>query len=124
MDFLNNLIQLVKDRLSSAMILARLYKQHPTCRFYSGAVVDDESILGKYNVIFANTSVTHSTIGDHTFIQRNSFINCAEIGKFCSIAMNVYVGPSQHPTNFVSSHPAFNVYNIYNQVIFLTIGTT
>lgn len=75
--------------------------------FYRGVRIDELSKMGRFNVLFSNATVINSTIGDYTFIQRNSFINCAEIGKFCSIAMNVHVGPGQHPTVFVSSHPAF-----------------
>jgi acetyltransferase-like isoleucine patch superfamily enzyme len=104
---LKNIISPLKELLIEPIRLARLQKKYPTCHFYSGAVVDDESVLGRYNVIFANASITHSTIGDHTFIQKNSAINHADIGKFCSIAEGVTVGLGRHPLNYVSTHPAF-----------------
>jgi len=40
-------------------------------------------------------------------VQRNSIVNNAELGTFCSIAMGVTIGLGQHPTDYVSSHPAF-----------------
>lgn len=30
-----------------------------------------------------------------------------KIGSFCSIALNVILGPGKHPTHFLSSHPSF-----------------
>lgn len=104
---LKNIIGSLKELLIEPIRLARLHKKYPTCHFYSGAVVDDESVLGRYNVVFACASINHSTIGDHTFIQKNSTVNYAIIGKFCSIASGVTIGLGQHPTSYVSSHPAF-----------------
>ena len=75
--------------------------------FHYGVVVDSNSKLEKYNVIFNNTTICNSSMGDHTYIQRNSSIlNCA-IGKFCSIGPNVNIGLGQHPIERVSTHPAF-----------------
>ena len=45
--------------------------------------------------------------GKYTYIGKG-FHNCCkdtEIGSYCSIATNVVVAPSQHPTNFLSTHP-------------------
>ncbi len=97
----------LKKRLASHLILARLQKKYPNCHFYPGCYVDELSLLGNYNVIFDNTGIINSALGDHTFVQKNSLIINADIGKFCSIASNVSVGPGQHPTSYVSSHPAF-----------------
>lgn len=69
--------------------------------------MDDQSSLGEYCVLFRNTVIANSVIDDHSFVQRDSFINNATVGKFCSIAMRVTVGLGQHPVTYVSSHPAF-----------------
>ena len=84
-----------------------LQKRHPTCHFYSGAFVDNISKLGKYNVIFHDASVINSSIGDHSFVQRNSRILNADIGKFTSISSRVMIGVGGHPTEMISTHPAF-----------------
>jgi len=97
----------LRTELSALVHLTRLQHRYPTCRFYSGAFVDDLSQLGKYNVLFLNVKVNKSTIGDHTFIQKNTIVNNARIGRFCSIAGGVTVGLGQHPLGQVSSHPAF-----------------
>lgn len=45
-------------------------------------------------------------IGDYSYIKENSKIfRNTSIGKFCSIATDVTVGASAHPTDFLSTHP-------------------
>jgi acetyltransferase-like isoleucine patch superfamily enzyme len=104
--FKNILLQL-KVYVAHQLLLAQLQKKHPTCRFYPGAAIDPGSVFGKYNVVFANVMITDSSFGDHTFIQKNSAVNCASVGKFCSIAAGVSIGLGQHPASYISTHPAF-----------------
>jgi acetyltransferase-like isoleucine patch superfamily enzyme len=96
-----------KEALASPVRVARLQRKYPTCRFYAGAYVDAASTLGQHCVIFRDTAIFNSTIGDHTFVQKYSFIQHTTVGKFCSIAMRVTIGLGQHPIGRVSSHPAF-----------------
>lgn len=107
LNIIKNALYEISEPIGKALVLASLQKKYPTCRFYSGATVDESSSLGKYNVIFTNTSIVDSTIGDHTFVQKNSVVNHARIGKFCSIAGEVSVGLGRYPLERVSSHPAF-----------------
>lgn len=86
---------------------AALGRKFPTCRFYEGAYVDSSSRLGQYNVIFSNAKIGNSSLGSHTFVQKDSTIFNATIGKFCSIAPDVHIGLGQHPVDRVSTHPAF-----------------
>jgi len=102
-----NLWRLLKALLASPVALARMQKKYPTCHFYPGSYVDETSILGSYNVIFNNTNVINSVLGDHTFVQKDSIIINADVGKFCSIASGVSISLGKHPTTLVSSHPAF-----------------
>jgi acetyltransferase-like isoleucine patch superfamily enzyme len=99
------------EGVASRLASARLSRKFPSCRFYPGIAIDHASSLGKYNVIFRNVAIIHSVIGDHTFIQKDSFVNNADIGKFCSIAMGVQIGLAQHAISHVSSHPAFYLRN-------------
>lgn len=84
-----------------------LERRFPTCRFYDGASVDPRSVLGEYVVIFQDTSIGESMLGSHTYVQRQSSVFRATIGRFCSIAPNVSIGLAQHPLDRVSTHPAF-----------------
>jgi len=81
-----------------------------TCHIYPGVFLYDSKIAN-YNVLFENVSMVSSTIGDHTYIQKNSKIYNANIGKFCSIASNVTIGPGIHNIISVSTHPAFYLFN-------------
>jgi len=44
-------------------------------------------------------------LGAFTYIGAGSEIRNAEIGRFCSIAANVAIGPAEHPLGWLSSHP-------------------
>lgn len=84
--------------------------QNPSCRFYSG-VVFIESKLEGMNILFNDTQLISSTLGRHTYIQKHTTIVNAEIGKFCSIASNVSIGPGTHKIDGISTHPAFFLKN-------------
>lgn len=103
------------------MVRLTLMKRFPTCHFYDGAIVDENSRLGNYNVLFENTNIVNSVIKSHTYIQKNSTaLNC-DIGKFCSIAADVNIGLGKHPLDRVSTHPAF--YSI-SQPLALSFATS
>ena len=66
-----------------------------------------KSEIGKYvkirnkNYIYGRIS-----IGDYSYISGpSSIINPCKIGKYCSIARGVIIGPGNHPLTSVSSHP-------------------
>lgn len=46
-------------------------------------------------------------IGGYTYIQGGTFYAVKSIGRFCSLAANVYTGPAEHPSRFLSSSPFF-----------------
>lgn len=44
-------------------------------------------------------------IGDFTYINKNSSVENAEIGRYCSISSGVYIGPYEHGLNYISTSP-------------------
>jgi len=74
---------------------------------YVGVQVDKNSIVGKSSVVFANTTLINSHLGDYSYIQKNSEVVNTVIGKFCSIASNVSIGLANHPTDMLSTSPVF-----------------
>lgn len=96
-----------RDSLAEPFRRARLRRRFPDCLIHRGATVDPDSRLGRHNVLFRHAAIIQSTLGDHSFVQRGSIVCNASVGKFCSIAMNVVIGLGRHPTDTVSSHPAF-----------------
>ena len=107
MRYVKNILASVKKNADDAVRRSALQRKYPSSIFYAGAVADRDSSFGQYNVIFANTSVLNAVLGDHSFIQKNSRVMNADIGKFCSIAAGVRIGLGNHPMGMVSTHPAF-----------------
>lgn len=56
---------------------------------------------GKYTVFEVNK------IGGFTYLQGGTYYAIQSIGRFCSLASNLYTGPVEHPTTFLSSSPIF-----------------
>jgi acetyltransferase-like isoleucine patch superfamily enzyme len=83
-----------------------LEKSYPSCQFHEGTDCLN-SVLDGFNVLFQDVILVDSTLGEHTYIQKGSTICHAKIGKFCSIAANVTIGPGIHKIDSVSTHPAF-----------------
>jgi len=65
------------------------------------------SIIGNYVFLGNHVRINNSEIGDHSYVNSNTVIGRSKIGKFCSIASNVTLGLGNHPTNLISTHPAF-----------------
>ncbi len=86
------------------LIYAR--KINPTCKIYEDVKLHS-TLLEGFNVIFDCVSLTDCFIGKHTYIQKNTKITNATIGKFCSIASNVSIGPGIHKIDSISTHPSF-----------------
>ena len=57
--------------------------------------------------IYPPYHLSHSKVGDYTYISKNSRITLTDIGKFCSIGPNFVCGYGIHPTNAVSTSPMF-----------------
>jgi len=57
--------------------------------------------------VYAPATLIHVSLGDYSYIAQNSYINVTEIGKFCSIGPNVSCAWGIHPTNGISTSPAF-----------------
>jgi len=97
----------VLSSLISYLKYIRLARRFPNSLFYSNVQVDHSSSVGYKSVLFSNSTLISSTLGDYTYVQKFSNIYNAEVGKFCSIAPNVNIGLANHPTNFISTSPIF-----------------
>lgn len=69
------------------------------------------STLEGHNAIQSGSRVRASNIGLGTYIAADCRISGAQIGRFCSIGMQVLMGGGDHPTDWVSTHPAFYAAN-------------
>ena len=104
---LRNLALRIQSWLALELRRAVLMQANKDCRLHFGAVVDPLSKLSHYNVLFNGARLLDSTIGDHSYLQIGATAHSCDIGKFCSIAMNAYLGLPQHRISGVSAHPVF-----------------
>ena len=73
---------------------------------FSNTIFGKCSFEGK-NTLGSGTYFVQSSLGFGSYIGKNGeFKNC-KIGKFCSIGSGVKVVSATHPTDLVSTHPAF-----------------
>lgn len=93
--------------LKSNIRLYQLRKKFPKSVIHSGVIMDKESMLGEYSVLFKNVTLIDSNIGAFSYVQSGTTILCADIGKFCSIANGVNIDLIDHPMNMVSTSPVF-----------------
>jgi acetyltransferase-like isoleucine patch superfamily enzyme len=108
--FLKRVLLNLYVSINEVLCLTRLQKKHPNCVFYSGVKIAN-MVFGNYNVIFNDVLMDSCSIGDHSYIQKRSTVFNADIGKFCSIASGVSIGPGVHKTDGMSTHPVFYLKN-------------
>lgn len=61
-------------------------------------ILDDNITVGRFTKIDSQ-----SKVGDFTYIGKNCDITKAIIGRYCSIANNVSIGPGEHDINRIST---------------------
>lgn len=65
------------------------------------------SIVSDKAKVWAHCKLFHTSVGDYSYIGPNSRLVYTHIGKFCSIAGNVYVGMGKHSLNYISTSSLF-----------------
>jgi acetyltransferase-like isoleucine patch superfamily enzyme len=82
-------------------------------------IVDAESNFGDHVKLHKNSAVIKSKIGKCTYLANESVVNFSEVGAFCSIGPQTIIGGlGSHPTNWLSTHPAFYSCDHQSGVIF------
>lgn len=85
----------------------RLCRKFSSSKIHKGVRVDSSSFIGRHSVLFSNVALNNTSLGDYSYVQQNSVLLSSKVGKFCSIASNVYIGLVDHPTAMVSVSPVF-----------------
>lgn len=93
--------------VKSKIKLQLLRRKYAESVLHRGVMCDRRTNLSKDCVLFPNVTVFNSNIGDRTYIQQNSVVLSASIGKYCSIASDVIIGLANHPIDMVSTSPIF-----------------
>lgn len=63
--------------------------------------------LGNNTAIYPHTSLSDVRFGAYSYVNENSMMRGVTIGKFSSIGPHFLCGYGEHPTNFVTTSPAF-----------------
>lgn len=82
--------QLLKKKGLQLVSVGQVGKQ---LKFESPARISSSAVIGS------------CTIGAFSYVGIGSEIRNSHIGRFCSIAANVALGPAEHPVDWLSSHP-------------------
>lgn len=87
-------------------VAMKLQRANEGLRLGHRAVAHNTS-FGVHNSIDDGATIMGSTLGDYSYLASNASVNNATIGRFCSIGSGAHVSLGLHPTDFVSTHPAF-----------------
>ena len=87
------------------MIKMRVFNRRYRTRLNS-VYADLRATYGKEVRIDAKTHVKYDvSIGEHSYVNHSSSLQCCDVGKFCSISSYVYINPYNHNLNGITTHP-------------------
>ncbi len=76
-----------------------------------GAIIDSDSVVTSKAKVNRFAKIVRSKVNDYTYIGVNTVVVNSDIGKFCSIANEVYIGLSRHSLAYLSVSPIFTECN-------------
>lgn len=99
MEYIKNIVRFIR----------RIYnwKIKKTAEIHRSCIIDKNTSLGKFVVIFSKVTLFETKVDDYSYIAPGATCFHCNIGKFCSIASNVFIGLPEHPTNYISTSPIF-----------------
>lgn len=92
-----------------------IHKIYPELSIFENPNVDWQALLSNMqnstlspkSKLYPPYHVSGCSIGDYTYVARNSRISNTTIGKFCSIGPNLVCGWGVHPVDGISTSPMF-----------------
>lgn len=69
--------------------------------------IDKQSRISRKAKVYDRVQVSNATMGDYSYIGRNSRLVHADVGKFCSIASETKIGMGTHTLDNISTSPIF-----------------
>lgn len=75
------------------------------------AKIDNKSVISKKARVYGHVQVSSSTMGDYSYIGRNSRLIHTDVGKFCSIGGQSAIGMGTHTLDKLSTSPLFTEKN-------------
>ena len=105
-----NLLKSLRDFKNLAFPISSFrtkYKLHRKVYFRGTGIRVKNCDFEGLNMIGANSDIKNSYIGRGSYINNFAEISNARIGRFCSIADHLKIGFGSHPTDLISTFPAF-----------------
>lgn len=75
------------------------------------AIVDDKSEISSLSRLARGVKLVDTSIADYSYMGKGSWAMHCDIGKFCSIANDVFIGMANHSLGFLSTSPIFTERN-------------
>jgi len=69
--------------------------------------IDSQTVIDKNCHVLENCIILNSKVNSYSYIGKNSIVQNAKIGRFCSIANDVFIGLGRHPAEYFSTSPIF-----------------
>ena len=98
----------------------------------SGSCVLEQQLIYEYPVWFVDSRLLETNeVGYLTYMAKTTLLN-ASVGRYCSIAEGVFIGPWEHPIDRISTHPfvsnwwfpkgersssPFEVYEVHQKIV-------
>jgi len=80
-----------------------------------GCCINPQSMVEENCHVLENSLILNSSIQPFSYIGKNSIIQNAKVGSYCSIANDVFIGLGKHPMECFSTSPLFyRVNNTFN----------
>ena len=78
---------------------------NPAVSFF--AKIDNKSRISRKAKVYGHVQLSNATMGDYSYIGRNSRLIHADVGKFCSIGGQSAIGMGTHTLDKLSTSPIF-----------------
>lgn len=82
-------------------------RRFPLSRVGAGCWIDEKSVLAENSRVGECAIVLNTNVGQFSYLGRNGSVQNVGIGKYCSIANEVYIGLGAHPLGIFSTSPLF-----------------
>lgn len=110
--------ELMPTSIKKYIKMNKIRKRYPGREIYS-SIIHQSVILGNKCKIGENVELRSGVkLGDYSYVNSGTLIgDGTQIGKYCSISYGCQIGLSDHPTNYISTHPSTygaHHYNIFN----------
>lgn len=88
-------------------LLKYLFQKNVSLRTF----ITHDSVISKKARVNNNIKIYHSSIGDYSYIGKDSALVYASVGKFCSISNSCTIGAATHAISNLSTSPIFTEIN-------------